>query len=134
MKLLDIKKKKVGLNITPLIDVLFILIIFFTVSSTFMEQPGIKLELPKAVTSEAQQLEKAVLYISPESKLFFLDQEVSLEGLPELLRNSMTGRSEKSLIITADKEVHHGLVVKVMDIARSNGVLKLVISTEPEGK
>jgi len=52
MKLIDEKKKKVALNITSLVDVLFILIIFFTISSTFLEQPGIKLELPKAQSSE----------------------------------------------------------------------------------
>lgn len=132
MKLLDFKKKKVILNITPLVDVLFILIIFFTISSTFLEQPGIKLELPKAASSDLQHIEKAVLYISHESKLYFRDEEVSLPELPGLLKNVMEGLSDKSLIVSADKDVPHGLVVKVMDIARVNGVKKLVISTEPE--
>lgn len=132
MKLLDIKKKKIALNITPLIDVLFILIIFFTISSTFLEQPGIKLELPKARSSETQKVDKAVLYIDANGDLFFMNQPVTLENLGEKLNSAMETNINKSLIISADKNVHHGLVVRVMDIARSNGVAKLVISTTPE--
>lgn len=132
MKLLQIPKKRILLNITPLIDVLFILIIFFVVSSTFLEQPGIKLELPKAASSESQRVEKAVLYITSESKLFFGEQEVTLDNLPGIVKNAMEGQAEKSLIVNADQQVHHGLVVKVMDIARTNGVEKLVISADKE--
>lgn len=132
MKLVDAKTKKVILNVTPVIDVLFILIIFFIVTSTFLEQPGIKLELPNAKTSEAQKMEKAVLIISKKGELFWGGTKITLQALPEHLRKSMEQRSDKSLIVSADKDVHHGLVVTVMDIARQNGVQKLVISTEPE--
>ena len=132
MKLLQILKKRIILNITPLIDVLFILIIFFVVSSTFLEQPGIKLELPKASSSESQRVEKAVLYITKDAKLFFGEQEVTLESLPGIVKSAMEVQAEKSLIVNADQQVHHGLVVKVMDIARTNGVEKLVISADKE--
>lgn len=132
MKLLQIPKKRIILNITPLIDVLFILIIFFVVSSTFLEQPGIKLELPKASSSESQRVEKAVLYITKDAKLFFGEQEVTLESLPGIVKSAMEVQAEKSLIVNADQQVHHGLVVKVMDIARTNGVEKLVISADKE--
>ena len=132
MKLLQIPKKRILLNITPLIDVLFILIIFFVISSTFLEQPGIKLELPKATSSESQRVEKAVLYITKDAKLFFGEQEVTLESLPGIVKSAMEVQAEKSLIVNADQQVHHGLVVKVMDIARTNGVEKLVISADKE--
>ncbi len=132
MKLFDTKSKKVILNITPLVDVLFILIIFFTVSSTFLEQPGIKLELPKAVSAQPEKVEKAILVISPEEKLFFRGEPISKEDLPAILQKTMANSTDRSLIVSADKEVHHGLVVEIMDIARQNGVKKLVISTEPE--
>ena len=132
MKLTDIKNKKVTLNITSLVDVLFILIIFFTISSTFLEQPGIKLELPKAQTSETQKADKAVLYINEDDNIFFLNEPVKLEDLAERLQIAMETNIDKSLIISADKNVHHGLVVRIMDIARANGVAKLIISTVPE--
>ncbi|MCB0301967.1 MAG: biopolymer transporter ExbD [Calditrichaeota bacterium] len=130
MKLLNKKPAKAILNITPLIDVLFILIIFFVVSSTFLEQPGIKLELPKAQSGDTQRVERAVLYISAASELFLNDDPATLENLSGKLSAMMQNRAEKSLIISADKGVQHGLVVQVMDIARSSSVQKLVISTE----
>ncbi|GAB4337171.1 MAG: hypothetical protein Kow0037_19520 [Calditrichia bacterium] len=131
MKLLtEGKKSRALLNITPLIDVLFILIIFFAVSSTFLEQPGIKLSLPEAKKTDLQKIEKAVLYVKSETDLQFLDKEVNLPDLPALLKDAMAQSSDGSLIINADKTVPHGFVVKIMDIARQSGVKKLVIATE----
>lgn len=132
MKLISDKKKKLLLNITPLVDVLLILIVFFVVTSTFMEQPGIKLELPKSQTADLQRVEKAVLMVSEDSKLYFRNKEVSLNELPAILNDAMQESIDKSLIISADKVVHHGLIISIMDIARQSGVQKLVVSTEPE--
>jgi biopolymer transport protein ExbD len=132
MKLLSKDKKKILLNITPLVDVLLILIVFFAITSTFLEQPGIKLQLPKATTSDLQKIEKAVLIISKSSELFFRDKKITLEELPGILEVAMEISLDKSLIISADEKVEHGLVVSIMDLARQNGVEKLVISTEPK--
>ncbi len=118
------------LNITSLIDVLFILIIFFAVSSTFLEQPGIKLALPQAKATNLQKVEKAVVYISADKKLVFNNKDVTLQNLGPLLKDAMEQSQNKTLIIEADKDVPHGLVVTVMDIARQSGVQKLVIGTE----
>jgi biopolymer transport protein ExbD len=132
MKLISEKKKKLLLNITPLVDVTLILIIFFVITSTFLEQPGIKLELPKAQTTDLQRIEKAVIIVSKDSKIFFRNKEISLQELPPILKDAMAESIDKSLIVSADKEVHHGLIVSIMDIARQSGVEKLVVSTEPE--
>jgi len=131
MKLLqDQKKSRALLNITPLIDVLFILIIFFAVSSTFLEQPGIKLALPEAKKTDLQKIEKAVLFITADQELLFREKEISIENLGPMLKDAMDQSLDRALIINADKGVQHGFVVKVMDIARQNGVQKLVIATE----
>lgn len=133
MKFLKVKKKAGSiLNITPLIDVLFILIIFFAVSSTFLEQPGIKLALPKAKKTDLEKVEKAVLFISKDQKLYFRNKEVSLNNLPAILKDAMAKSLDRSLIINADREVPHGFVVKIMDIARQSGVEKLVIAVEQQ--
>ena len=126
----DQKKSRSLLNITPLIDVLFILIIFFAVSSTFLEQPGIKLALPEAKQTELQKIEKAVLFISAEQRLLLREKEISIENLGPMLKDLMDQSLDRALIINADKGVPHGFVVQVMDIARQNGVQKLVIATE----
>ena len=69
-------KRRVIINITSLIDVLFLLLIFFMVTSTFLEQPGMKLELPSAKSAEISQVEKLVLYIGPGGEIIFNDQTV----------------------------------------------------------
>ncbi len=132
MKLLPEKKTRALINITPLVDVLFILIIFFAVTSTFLEQPGVKLDLPKAKSTELQRIEKAVLTVTADEKLIFGGETIDIASLPELLKKTMAESSDRSLIIAADKTVPHGLVVKLMDIAKQSGVEKLIISTEPE--
>jgi len=124
------KKSRVLLNITPLIDVLFILIIFFVVTSTFLEQPGIKLALPEAKKTDLEKIQKAVIFITVDKKILFRNKEINLENLGPLLKDSMEESLDQSLIINADKDVPHGLVVKVMDIARQNGVKKVIIATE----
>lgn len=132
MKLLDAKKRKAVLNITPLIDVLFILIIFFTITSTFLEQPGMKLDLPNAESAQTHKVEKAIVYITDKSEVFLQGQPIALDRLKDALINLMANRGDKSLIVSADENVQHGLVVQVMDIARGSKVEKLVISTEPK--
>ncbi len=130
MKLLEKTPKKLLINITPLVDVLFILIIFFVVTSTFIEQPGVKLELPRATTARPEKVEKAILTITRDKALFFQGQKVTLEILPERLQQAMEQSPDHSLIINADEHVEHGFVIQVMDIARQNGVQKVVIATK----
>jgi len=131
MKLIPEKRKgSLFLNITSLVDVLFILIIFFAVSSTFLEQPGIKLALPEAKKTDLQKIEKAVLFITKDQKLLFQKKEITFANLPPILKDAMDQSLDRSLIVNADKEVAHGFVVKIMDIAKQNGVQKLVIATE----
>lgn len=131
MKLTN-REKKSGLllNVTPVIDVLFILIIFFAVSSTFLEQSGMKLALPQAKKTDLQKVEKAVLFISSDKMLQFRNKKISIDNLGSLLKDAMEQSLDKTLIINADKNVTHGFVVEVMDIARQNGVVRLVIATE----
>jgi len=130
MKLLDKTPKKLLINITPLVDVLFILIIFFVVTSTFIEQPGVKLELPKATTATPEKVEKAVLVITRDKHLYFRSQPITLEDLSKVLQKTMAQSVDHSLIINADEHVEHGFVIQVMDIARQNGVQKVVIATK----
>ena len=128
--LINQKKNRSVLNVTPLIVVVFNLVLFFAVSSTFLEQPGIKLALPEAQKTDLQKIDKAVVFVTADQQILLRDKEVSFENLGSLLKDEMEQSLDKALIVNADKEVPHGLVVKIMDLARQNGVLKLVIATE----
>ena len=124
------EKRKVMINITSLIDVLFLLLIFFMVSSTFLEQPGIKLELPHAQSAVVVEQNDYILFVDKEGRMFLNRQEVSLGDLEEHLRQSLPNMKEGALILKADQDVSHGFVVRVMDIAKKSGVKKLIIGTK----
>ena len=130
MQLSTKQKKRVNINITSLIDVLFLLLIFFIVSSTFLEQPGLKLDLPKTEGKEAVEVEGYTLFITSEGKMFLNDDAVELSSLGGKLKASAEAINEKGLILKGDQGVRYGLVVEVMDLARNNGVTKLVVATE----
>jgi biopolymer transport protein ExbD len=119
----------VTINITSLIDVLFLLLIFFMVTSTFLEQPGMKLELPSAKSAEVSQVENLVLYIGPGGEIVFNDQAVSLDDLETMMKDAVPLAEGKTLVLKADKTVQHGIVVRVMDIAKRVGMKKLVVGT-----
>jgi biopolymer transport protein ExbD len=126
------QKRRVIINITSLIDVLFLLLIFFMVTSTFLEQPGMKLELPSAKSSEVARVEKLVLYIGTDGTIVFGDRIVPLDSLETVMTSSLELAEEKTLVLKADRMVPHGTVVSVMDIAKRVGLKKLVVGTTIE--
>lgn len=125
-------KRRVIINITSLIDVLFLLLIFFMVTSTFLEQPGMKLELPAAKSAEVSRVEKLVLYIGPGGEIVFNDQAVALDDLEGVMKDAVPLAEGKTLVLKADRKVQHGTVVTVMDIAKRVGMKKLVVGTTME--
>jgi biopolymer transport protein ExbD len=129
MKLLEKPPKKLGINLTSLIDVLFILIIFFTVSSTFLEQPGIELKLPEAESSQSHTAQKVIIYVDTGEQLFLNSEPVTLENLAQSVESLISAQTDKSVVLNADKQVPHGLVIKIMDSLRKRGIYKIVIST-----
>lgn len=132
MKFKQIQKIKIRLDTTALVDVVFQLLIFIILSSTFVMQPGIKVNLPQAVTSEAQPERDIVVSIMVDGKIFLMDKEVTLTEFPEQLKKVMENIKKEILIIKADKNVRHGLVVEIMDLAKTVGITKLAIATQPK--
>ncbi|MFQ5640216.1 MAG: ExbD/TolR family protein [bacterium] len=126
------KKRKQLINITSLIDVLFLLLIFFMISSTFLEQPGIKLELPHADSAVVTEQRDYVLFIDHEGKMFLNQDEVSTDNLASRLKEALPSMKDGALILKADQDATHGVVVRVMDMAKQSGVKKLIIGTKFE--
>lgn len=124
--------RKTLINITSLIDVLFLLLIFLMVSSTFIEQPGIKLDLPEAQSAAVFEQKEYVLYIDKEGKLFLNDAETSLTDLEGKIKAALPKMKDSTLILKADQDTTHGVVVKAMDVIKKSGVKKLVIGTRFE--
>lgn len=129
MKLYEKPPKKIAINLTPLIDVLFILIIFFTVSSTFLEQPGIELKLPEAESSQSHTAQKVIVYIDKEENVFLNDDPIEFENVAESVNALISAQTEKSVVLQADKNVTHGKIISIMDMLRKKGIYKIIVST-----
>lgn len=133
MNLRSQRKDDVELNITPLIDVVFLLLIFFMVSTTFDRESEINITLPEAsrehTESEFDQLDVAV---DAEGKVYINDQVLvnsQLNTIREALRNAMYDLEDPQLIISADAEATHQAVVRVMDAARQLDLVKITFAT-----
>ena len=120
------------INLAPIVDVLFLLLIFFMVTSTFVEQPNIKLELPTTKYSEATRIEKTVLTISREGKLFLQDEPVERIDLMKSLRMIVLDTGETTLVLKADKWIPYGVVVDIMDDAKGAGFKRVIAPTVME--
>jgi biopolymer transport protein ExbD len=125
------RTRNVILNVTPLIDVLLVLIIFFLMATTFVLAPGIKVDLPQASAVHQAQENDALVVITQDGTVYYQDQPVDLQALQATLSQARQQQPELRLVIRADKGVAHGRVVEVMDTAKVAGVDRLAISTAP---
>lgn len=119
------------INVTPLVDVMLVLLIIFMVTAPMMMQ-GVDVSLPEA-TAEPLDSEKEHLIITIDTKnqIFINDFQVTVDGLGEKLKKIMDGRSDREVFLKADKDIAYGTVVQVMAEVKAAGVEKLGMVTEP---
>jgi biopolymer transport protein ExbD len=117
------------INIASLVDVLFLLLIFFMVTSAFVEQPNIKLELPSTRHSEVSKMNNMVLSIARDGKLFLQDRPVDKKTLEKELRRVVLDTGDEVLVLKADKFVPYGVVIDIMDAAKGAGFRKVIAPT-----
>ena len=125
----DIEKGK--LDIAPLVDVVFLLLIFFMLSSSFIIQPSIKINLPDTAVSDSQKEEEFSVIIKRDGTVYFNEYEVTLESLKDRIRFIISKNPERVLIVKADKDVRHGRVIEVIGLAKESGVTHFAIATKP---
>jgi len=124
-----------NVDMTPMIDIVFQLILFFLVSTTFATLPGIKLQLPESHTAEATSVQGITITAQKDGVLFFNDKEVSMESLGAELVSFDTGKTKKEefpISLEADSDVTNGTVVKLFDVIRENGYCVINLRTTAE--
>jgi biopolymer transport protein ExbD len=121
-----------SINIASLIDILFLLLLFFVVTSSFVEHPNIKLALPSASNAEASTFEGIIITISKEGRLFMGKQSIGVSELGVVLRSRVAAVDDPVLVLRADREVAYGVVVAVMDVARGAGLKRITALTISE--
>ena len=100
------------------------------VSSTFIEQPGMKLELPESESATIEKIKELVLEINQDGSIFLNESPIQLDSLENKFKRILPALANPSLILKADQKVPHGTVVKVMDKAKLSGLEKLIIATK----
>jgi biopolymer transport protein ExbD len=117
---------------TPMVDVMMLLVIFFMMSTTFiLANPGLPVNLPKAAAAADQPPENIVVIISQDGQLAVGDRVISLGELRSLL--AAVAVKQPVVYLKADKEVRHGTVVEVMDEIRKAGISKLSVAVDSKG-
>lgn len=118
------------LNLTPLIDAVFLLLVFFMVTSVFVKATQLKVELPIAAHYDKIDQEKKLnLLISAEGQLEFNSQLVSMGQLTSVLEDERLRSGSSTLIVTADAQTPHGYVLDAMEMAIMAGVSKIDLET-----
>ena len=130
-RLLKLEKGSRTIDIAPLIDVVFQLLIFFMLTASFIFQPGIKINLPKAVTSEVLHEQNVVVTVTSENLIYLDNKALTSAELSKRLSKDIVG-SKRPVLIKADRRASLGRVVEVWDICRASGISQVNIATNQQ--
>ncbi len=130
------RKDDIDLNITPLIDVVFLLLIFFMVSTTFERQSEISITLPRASES-MKEVNPDIIHVAVDAQQRIFINEIllvnsNLETIREALQRNADGIIEPAIVISADADATHQSVVRILDAARQLSLTTITFSTQVE--
>jgi biopolymer transport protein ExbD len=118
------------INVTPMVDVMLVLLVIMIVSAQYIVSQSIKVELPKAASAADSVSSVAAVTLTKDGKLFYNQEAISEPELVTRFKAAIAGNKELNLIVSADKEVQHGRVVHVIDLAKLEGIVKFAINVE----
>lgn len=127
------KQHSIGIDITALVDVIFLLLIFFMISTTFINATGIRIDLPTTTGKTSPTPQKTLeVAVTARHQIYFGGELIQRRQLKDALINARKQSGQSNLIIRADGNAQHKVVVFVMDIAKQAGIDKFSISTRQE--
>ncbi|HEX9829211.1 MAG TPA: biopolymer transporter ExbD [Bacteroidota bacterium] len=116
---------------SSLTDIVLLLLIFFLLSSSFVIQPGIKVQLPRSETGEVDSKREVIISLTEQGSIFLNNEQVTTETLGAKLSTLIGQDTERVVVINADKAVNLQSAVQVMDIAKGVGASRFLIATQP---
>lgn len=126
------KRFEIQIPLTSLIDIVFLLLIYFLLTTNFMVDEGIKIKLPQAKAAAPQTEEVITVYVDQEGRAFLGPDEVSLAELFDRIKEKIGSKQDELVVIRADRAVILNKAVKVMDIAKAAGAGRLCLATEKD--
>jgi biopolymer transport protein ExbD len=121
-----------GINVTPLVDVCLVLLIILMVSSTYIVAQSLKIQLPKSHATDGQADKPATVTLMKTGGLRWNDHDSNEEEIARELKKAADADPETNLVVSADKEVQHGRVVHILDLAKLAGITKFAINVQAE--
>jgi len=121
------------INITPMLDIVFIMLIFFIVTTSFTKETGASIVKPQAEQASALQNGTILIGIRPNDDIWMAKREIELREVRQMVERARAENPEGSVVIVADRGARIGTVTQVMDQVRLAGVEGVAISAEPPG-
>ena len=130
-----IEESTIEINITPMVDVVFNLLIFFMVTTTFAQVSGIDVKLPASKSTKTENItEDIIVTMNTNGEIFLKDRKIDLEELARVISEAVKRSANSTLVVRADRDALHGMVVYVMDLAKEKGVSRIAIATQPTAR
>ena len=120
------------INITPMLDIVFIMLIFFIVTTSFVKDTGIDPTRPTARTTEPKPRGNILVGVTPQGQIWMNNRRIELNDVRQLVEETVSEVPESSAIIVADEEAPSGVVIDIMDQIRAGGVMSIAVSARPD--
>jgi biopolymer transport protein ExbD len=117
-----------GIDMSPLIDCVFILLIFFIVTTSFVEETGIEVDKPQAASSAQLEKQSVLIAVTAEGQVVYGGREIGLSGVQPLVRR-MLQKEDVPVVVQVDQKAQAGLFVRVIDEAKLGGATKVSVAT-----
>jgi biopolymer transport protein ExbD len=127
-----VEEEENEINLTPMLDVVFIMLIFFIVTATFIKEAGIQVERPDAVTAESQDDAAILIAISPTDEIWIDRKERDPRTVRSVIERLHAENPKGSIVIQADEGSTHETLVIVMEAAKAAGVTNVAIASDSE--
>ncbi len=121
-------KAVTGINVTPLVDVVLVLLVILMVASTYIVAQTLKVQLPKARATDGTADKPNTIQVLKDGALRFNEEPIAEKDFEAKIKAAVAADPEISLVVSADKEAQHGSVVRIMDVAKVAGVTKFAIN------
>lgn len=122
------RRKEMSVDISPLMDMVFILLIFFIVTSTFSRETGVEVTKPQAQSASQVQKENIMVAITREGTVHVNERQVDIAGLKDVLSRLISQNPDREVVLIADKESQTGMMVQVIDACNLSGAKKVSVA------
>jgi len=127
------REEETEINITPMLDIVFIMLIFFIVTTSFIRETGIDPQRPEALTADRQDRGNILIAISATGEIWMNKRQVEMGSVRQAVEQARNESPESTVVIIADERSETGILIDLMDQVRLGGVLNISVAAQPSG-